>query len=128
VRDAVTTGLVVVAGEITTTASGDYPSVVRRVVEEVGYTPVRWVRRQDVRRGWCAGQAVARHRPGVNEDADKGKDIGAGDQGLMFRLRLERDPELMPMPIALAHRLIPTITELRQNGTIKWCAPDSKSQ
>jgi S-adenosylmethionine synthetase len=124
-----TTGLVVVAGEITTRASVDYAGVVRRVVEEIGYTSSA----MGFDGKTCAVMvALGKQSPdiaqGVNDDAAKGKDIGAGDQGLMFGYASNETDELMPMPIALAHRVINRITELRQNGTIRWLRPDSKSQ
>jgi len=124
-----TTGVVIVAGEITTNAVVSYPDVVRDVLREVGYTNESMGISADT----CAVMvSIDKQSPdiamGVNDDKSAGKDVGAGDQGLMFGYASNDTPELMPLPIALAHRVINRITEARQEGEVDWLRPDAKSQ
>ncbi len=123
----VTTGLVVLAGEITSESRVDYPDVVRRAIREAGYC--------DGKIGFSAdtcGVMVTLDRQssdiakGVDDDELAGKELGAGDQGLMFGYACKDTPELMPVPIALAHRILRRLEEARQRTA--WLRPDSKSQ
>ncbi len=134
----VTTELVVVAGEITshfTTGKSDeqvqreIEQIVRDVIRDVGYTS------REIGIGADTCEVMVRLDPqspniaqGVNADRDNGKDVGAGDQGLMFGYACDDTPELMPLPISLSHRILEALSHARRSGKVNWLRPDSKSQ
>jgi len=118
----ITTGLIVVAGEITTTCYVDIPSIARSVVREVGYTRAKYGFDCET----CGViTSIDKQSPDIAQGVDTG---GAGDQGLMFGYACTETKELMPMPIQLAHALTMRLSEARRSGDLSWLRPDGKSQ
>jgi S-adenosylmethionine synthetase len=124
-----TTGLVIVAGEVTTAAQVDIASCVREVVDDIGYT--------DSAMGFDAATcgvmvALGKQSPDISQGVTEGeglhKEQGAGDQGMMFGYACDETPELMPAPIKLAHQLIEAQRMHFESGEIEWLRPDAKSQ
>jgi S-adenosylmethionine synthetase len=115
-------GLVIVGGEITTSTYVDVHKLVRKVVSDIGYNHQKY--------GFCAADCailntINAQSPDISQGVDTG---GAGDQGIMFGYACDETPELMPLAITLAHKLVKRVEDVRNNGPLKYLGPDCKSQ
>jgi S-adenosylmethionine synthetase len=118
----VTTGLAMISGEITTKTYVDFPSIVRNTIRDIGYTRAKYGFDSET----CAViSSIDPQSPDIAQGVDTG---GAGDQGLMFGFACRETPELMPLPIALAHKLVRRLSETRKSGELEFLRPDGKSQ